>query len=638
MSMLAPEPMLEANLFVLEPDIEVVTAALARLEALQLEDIVPEGWTPSPAWTELANRYSSLTLRLGEILKLLGCEPTAGPATEGELHPARDWRDIEARLTALEIRVQSLQGQIQETKQQWERLKLSESQVELLLPLDVPVEDLRHLQYQTVTVGIMPSENVPRVAEALFQIPFVLIPLQSRKDQTLLLAASSTDNAAVLDRALKSAFFEPIALPPEALGRPAEALESLRHKAQEIRDRLNHLDQERKQMASELSAELNALWRRVTADGNLAEAIRRFPKHGEVFLISGWVPAADLETVRKAVESAAGHPIAMEVLKADPSRRSVPSLVRSPRWLRPFEELVTTFGLSSYNELDPTLIVSGSFLIMYGMMFGDLGHGLLLFLAGLWLRRRHLDFGILVAAAGASGMLFGLLYGAAFGQPVLHAAWLRPLEGMWTILITAVAGGVVLLNIGFVLNLANAWRSKDWPRLFLEKNGVVGIALYWALLGGGLGVGFRVLPKSVLLLIPALCALLWFHEPLAKRLWGGPAVRMGEAVVTGFFEVFEAVTGYVSNSLSFIRLGAFAVAHEGLSNLVASYSKGRWGWLVLLLGTVLVVGFEGVIVGVQAIRLEYYEFFGRFFEGRGLPFAPLSLRTGGRHASVGVRA
>jgi V/A-type H+-transporting ATPase subunit I len=636
--MFAPEPMREANLFVLEPDLEAVTAALARTEAMHLEDVAPEGWITSPQWTELANRYNTLALRLADLLRSLGREPIPGPVPGAEFDPQRDWRDIETRLTAMETPVQSWQRQLKETEQQLERLRTGESQVRLLLPLDVPVEELRRLEYQTVTVGTLPAENVSRVAEALFQIPFILLPVESRKNRTLVLAASSTDNAALLDRALKSAFFEPVTVPPEALGRPAEAVRALERRAGELQHRLSELESERKKLAGEFSREVNDLWCRAAADVKLAEAIRRFPKHGEVYLISGWVPARDLGTVRNAVESSVSHPVAMEVLKPDPSRQSVPSLVRSPRWLQPFEKLVTMFGLSSYNELDPTMVVTVSFLIMYGMMFGDLGHGFLLLLSGLWLRRRWPEWGVLVAAAGASGMTFGLLYGAAFGQPVLHAAWLRPLEGIWTVLRAALVSGVVLLNIGFVLNLANAWRARDWPRLLLEKNGLAGIALYWTLVGGGLGVFLGILPRAVLWLIPALCALLWIREPLASLLWGRPSPPWGEALMIGFFELFEALIGYISNSLSFVRLGAFAVAHEGLSSLVVSYSGGRWGWMVMGLGTVVLVGFEGLIVGIQALRLEYYEFFSRFFQGTGRLFVPLSLPTGGRHASVGVRA
>jgi V/A-type H+-transporting ATPase subunit I len=234
--------------------------------------------------------------------------------------------------------------------------------------------------------------------------------------------------------------------------------------------------------------------------------------------------------------------------------------------------------------------------------------------------------------------LFGVLYGEAFGGQIMRAPWVQPFEGIWTILITSVACGVVLLNIGFALNLVNAWRSRDWPRFLLEKNGVVGIALYWALLGGGLGVGFGTLPKRALLLIPMLCALLWIREPLTHWIWRRPAAPVGEALLTGFFELFVTLIGYVSNSLSFVRLGAFAVAHQSLSELVVTYSAGPWGWLVLPVGTIVIVGFEGVIVGIQVLRLEYYEFFGRFFRGGGQPFMPLSLQMGERHASVGVRA
>ncbi len=191
--------MLEANLFVLEPDLEVVTTALARMEALHLEDAAPEGWTPSPEWTELANRYSGLSAASQRNARVpsAASQPRESEP-DCELHPRETGATSKRGLSPLETRVQSWQRRIKETEQETEKLKLGESQVELLLPLDVPVEDLRGLQYQTVTVGIMPAGNVPRVAEALFQIPFMLIPLQTRKDRALVLAACSTDNAAIL--------------------------------------------------------------------------------------------------------------------------------------------------------------------------------------------------------------------------------------------------------------------------------------------------------------------------------------------------------------------------------------------------------------------------------------------------------
>lgn len=629
--------MLEVSMFVLEPDVEAVTAALARAEILHLEDIQPEDWTPSGDWAELGNRYANCTQRVAEMLSALRISrPSSSRQAEADLHPSRDWRDLESSLAAIESSVSSWRNRLRDAEQRLEHLKLGESQVQLLLPLQVPVEEMRGLSSQSLTVGFMPTENVPRVAEALFQIPFVLIPLQQRGDRALVLASASRENSAVLERALKSALFEPIDVPVEAMGRPPEALALLQREIAAARRQIDEMDREREQLSQQFGPELLHSSNRARADQKLADAIRHFPKHGEVFLITGWVPEDAADQLKSAVEQAAGHAVAMEVLKPDRNRKQIPSLVRFPRWLRPFTDLVTTFGLSSYHELDPTLVVTVSFLIMYGMMFGDLGHGLLLLLAGLWLWRRHAGIGIMVCAAGTSGILFGFLYGAAFGHPILRAAWLHPMDSIWTILIAAVSGGVLLLNIGFGLNLVNAWRVRDWPRFCVDKNGLAGIALYWVLLGGGLGVAFHVVPRYVLLLAPVLGIVMWMRDLLAKWIWGRHCPGIGEALTTGFFELLEAVTGYASNSLSFIRLGAFAVAHEGLSALVSKYSGGSWGWLVALLGTLLIVGFEGVIVGIQALRLEYYEFFGRFFEGRGLPFTPLSFGTGGRNANVGV--
>jgi V/A-type H+-transporting ATPase subunit I len=168
----------------------------------------------------------------------------------------------------------------------------------------------------------------------------------------------------------------------------------------------------------------------------------------------------------------------------------------------------------------------------------------------------------------------------------------------------------------------------------LDRNGVVGILLYWTLVGGtALSLLGRLDIRVVLVALAPLALLLWFKEPIQQRLRGRPVGPIGDIVVTGFFELFETVLGYASNSLSFVRLGAFAVAHEGLSTMVLRYSGGPAGWLVLVVGTALIVGFEGLVVGIQALRLEYFEFFGRFFRGDGTPFVPLTFK-GGRDARM----
>ena len=379
-----------------------------------------------------------------------------------------------------------------------------------------------------------------------------------------------------------------------------------------------------------------ALWRRTDCDARLADAMRRFAHHGRIYLIAGWVPERRLDDVAAAARQAAQGKLLIEDLPPAPLRQDVPTLLRSPAWLRPFEGLVSIFGLPGYRELNPTWIAAVAFLLMYGMMFGDLGHGLLLALAGLGLARRNRTAGLLVSSAGVSGALFGLLYGTAFGSHLIDPLWLQPLGDIQALLIAAVVGGVVLLNLGFALNLISLLRVKDWRHLLLHKNGLLGIVLYWTLLGGGLAVVAGRLPAGPWLACMALLALLlWLQEPIAQRLWGGKPQPLGESLITGFFELFEAVLGYLSNSLSFVRLGAFAVAHEGLARVVLQNSSGPAGWLVLVLGTVLIVAFEGLIVGIQTLRLEYFEFFSRFFKGTGRPFTPLSLE-GVRDENVGA--
>lgn len=635
--MFVPEAMREVNLFVFEQDLEPVAAAITALDILHLEDIQAKDWKPAPEWREFCEKYLDLAQRLEELLSALQVASRNGEPP-ADLNPRNDLAGLEAQAEVLQQKVRDWQTRRRDIRRKVERLELAVAQLRLLLPLKAPLAELRDLSHQHLVIGSLPSENLPRVSAALFQIAFALIPLSEQNDRTIVLASTSEEQADVLDRALKSAFFEPIELPPEAQGPPEEALPFLEQELRGCQAKREEFEEERRRLAGELGPQLLELRRRAQANLRLAEAIRRFPRRGEIYLIVGWVPASRLKEFHCRARDAARSRLVIEVLEPDTTRQNVPSLLANLAWLRPFRGLVTTFGISAYGELDPTLIATAAFVLMYGMMFGDIGHGAVLAAVGLALRKKSSALGAIAVAAGASGVVFGLLFGTAFGYQLVSPAWLRPMDEIRTLLLTAVLAGVALLNIGFGLNLINAWRSKEWPRFFLEKNGLLGIALYWTLLGGGVAVGLGLMRIGVWASAGlCLCLLMWFREPLAAKIWGGAVVPMGEVIVTGFFELFEAVIGYLSNSFSFIRLGAFAVAHEGISHMLLLYSGGPAGWLVFLAGTVLIVGFEGIIVGIQALRLEYYEFFGRFFQGTGQPFVPLSFK-GGHDATVGVRA
>jgi V/A-type H+-transporting ATPase subunit I len=276
---------------------------------------------------------------------------------------------------------------------------------------------------------------------------------------------------------------------------------------------------------------------------------------------------------------------------------------------------------------------------MYGMMFGDVGHGILLALAGVWLARRQGSLswlGRIIVAVGVSGTLFGLLYGSLFGrEDILPHLWLNPFDNIMAILLVSLGAGVILLCVGFFLSLATSWRSRDWGMLLFGETGLAGLVLYVSLTGGGVALLQGIAPPMPwwLLIVLASAAMIWFREPLSRIVEREPPFLEGGGVqiVQSFFELFETLISYFTNSLSFVRLGAFAIAHAGLSQVVLILSEGTSGllrWLIIVLGALVIVGFEGLIVGIQTLRLEYYEFFGRFFQGGGVPFEPFGMNTG----------
>jgi V/A-type H+-transporting ATPase subunit I len=330
----------------------------------------------------------------------------------------------------------------------------------------------------------------------------------------------------------------------------------------------------------------------------------------------------------------------------------IPILYRNPLLLRPFQMLVQLYGVPSYGEIQPTTFFAASFLLMFGFMFGDVGHGLVLFSAGYCLFRylpRFLDYGILLMECGAASMTFGALYGSFFGiEGLLPILWMEPIRDLRRFMGVAIGFGVLLVSIGLVINIVNSWRSGDRASALLGPRGVFGAFAYWilvALLARAVMPANVVLPAPLLLGMMAVPVLLIvLRRPIVRLIGAGGPPRVPQPstprwllALESSVELVDSLFSFFANTISFVRVAAFAAVHAGvfiamfaLADTLAHFRFGQpLGIVTLVAGNVVMILLEGLTVSVQVLRLEYYEFFGKFFRGGGELYRPLMFRKGG---------
>jgi len=317
-----------------------------------------------------------------------------------------------------------------------------------------------------------------------------------------------------------------------------------------------------------------------------------------------------------------------EIIGVKQGKVKVPVLLRHPGFFRPFEMLVSSYGLPDYTFVDPTIFVAVSFLVMFGIMFGDIGPSESVKLVG----RLYLYCGI---SSAVCGVLFGSIFGIEDAIPHL---WIKPMSNVLYFFKVAVYFGIVMISLGIIFNILNAVRARNLRAGLFDHAGLVSAIIYW----GGIGIVSRFLsnrPIPVKLIVYSIIIpviILFLKEPimaLFTRRRPHFSEGVGTYIMEGVIEVMEVVTGYLANTVSFIRVAAFSLAHVGLFIAVFSLAdmvKGSSGGaiyssLVLILGNMLIIALEGLVVTIQAIRLEYYEFFGKFFSGGGVAYKPIGL-------------
>ncbi len=599
-------------------------------------------------WQERSSAYAGLERRIQNLIQTLGLAPAPGPS---DLQDVVEVQAVTPSLDRIEAEVRQITDQLAEKKKQLEQLETDLRQLAPVAGLDLDLAALGESHFVAATLGVMPVENVGRLQTSLARVPHLFLTLSEDPKRPVVWLAGNHSNKDILDRAARSAYVEPLALPTEYRGRPAEVMTVLRTEINTVRQQIGDLEGSLKRAAATHQKELMTLASEVHWSRVLSDAIARFGRLRHTYIMVGWVPTDELAPLTARIRQASTETL-IESVPADRvgDKSNVPVALQDSKWLRPFQMLVTTYARPRYGELDPTWLIALTFPLLFGAMFGDVGHGGLLAILGILISSRKLkalnslgSLGGLITACGAVSVLFGFLYGSVFGfEDILPALWLRPGKDPLQILMFAIGAGVILLTLGFLIGMFNYIVSRDWVHFFFGHAGIAAIVLYWSLIGIGAAASHLVpVPVGAFAVLAVIAALVIMFSELLIRLveHERPLIEggIGTYAIQAPMELFETLISFVSNSLSYVRVGAFAIAHVVLSSVVfllaalVSPAHGAGYWIVVALGTVFIVGYEGLIVGIQAMRLSYYEFFSKFFSGGGLQFEPLTVAGSAEH-------
>lgn len=520
------------------------------------------------------------------------------------------------------------------------------SKVTPFINLDYKLDEILEFNYLKYRFGRIPKEHYDKFNEYVYDSVQSIFIKASEDDRYVwgVYFVSDIEKNSV-DALYTSLHFERTYMPSEVVGTPKEEIQSLRVHIKEVKNNIKKVkavfDEKLNESKAEFAKAYVALKKRTTSYDIRNYAALTKESGIVYFIICGWMSKEDSRKFEAEMNE--NEPDVICII--DENHKSIdtgpPTKLKNPRLFKPYEMYIRMYGIPSYNEIDPTIFVALTYSFIFGAMFGDVGHGLLLLVGGFLLYRiKKMNLAAIISCAGFFSTIFGFMFGSIFGfEDIIDAVWLRPTQAMTnlpfigklnTVFVVAIAFGMVLILVAMVMNMINAVKSGDKGRLLVDHNGLAGLVFYGAAVACIiLFMTGHKLPASIILLVMFGVPLIVFalKEPLERILeHKKEEAKTGVVmyIVQTFFELFELLLSYFSNTLSFIRVGAFAVSHAAMMEVVlmlaGAENGGTGNIIVLIIGNIFVVGLEGLIVGIQVLRLEYYEMFSRFYRGEGREF------------------
>ena len=649
------------ELMVLKNDISAVIEYIGKKENFQFQSKLKDSAAKDAEGEELLNIdshfYDSLSkayTELGYDSSLAGIKDCSAPCDDDRKKAA----DIIAAYTDLKTRIADATDEAHKVNEAYKEAMAFSN-------LKVSYSELEHLSFLSLRIGRIPENQYE---DLKYRLEGSAVVIKLGNDSSHILVASSKKGRFALDAELKNHNFVELEVPAEFKGVPESALKGLEQKKAEADKNLKELIAEKSNFAETHQAQIEKLLGSFTIAVQIEDVTRRLESTELVYRITGWIPASETENYMKGLDELTEGRIAIrayepfEVPSVMSGKEQVPVKLKHGKFVKSFERMIFSYGSPVYGAIDPTPFVAVFFTILFGIMFGDFGQGLFFVLFGILMLCNVIKvggwnkFAPIFMAIGISSSIMGLLTGEFFGtETVLEpfAEWVTGLFGtprapilklmpsadpksiyvMFGVFGVAVAIGFVINTCGLVLNIINNLGRKRYAEALLGKNGLAGAVFFWYVIALVLRIVLAKHAVAAYDIIIILVSLFFaaFAEPFERALNHEKPLfenGFGTYVISGAVELIEVVSGYLSNTVSFVRVGAFALSHAVLNFTILTLTemvggpRSIGGIIVLIAGNALIIVLEGMIVAIQVIRLQYYEFFSKFFHETGKEFKP----------------
>jgi V/A-type H+-transporting ATPase subunit I len=487
-------------------------------------------------------------------------------------------------------------------------------------------------------VAKVPLKNAGVLGKNLSVLPSVYYYEPIDNQSAFAFIATMAKDSQVVNLLFDANEVEPLQGLNEIRRSPSEALLEVQRQLMELSRKKKDAQQLVTMISEKYGHRLLVLREAVSNLSNILRTKGRTLQRGQLTEITGFVAEVSVPNLEKQLRGFLKDRFLLfssnHAKNEDP-----PTVLRNPSFIKPFEKITALYGLPHYDEIDPTPAMAITFPLIFGLMFGDVGHGIILLLFGLTatfvvkVSEGWKSLLKVLAACGLGSIFAGLLFGEAFGKQVFTPLWLDPFENITVFLIFALLVGAIHIVTGFVVSFANFIIKRQYidaltvpfVRLIFYVE-----AIYFLLV---CQLNFNLWLSGPLYLLIATLGFLFLGKPMvASILKRGRFLSVfGERL----FEGIELMLMLISNTVSYSRILALLIAHWALLTVTYALSSliapapiiGQIAaFIVIVGGNAFVLTFEALMVLVQTLRLHFYEWFSKFYDGSGTRFQPFKYQ------------